>query len=112
NERELKAAGVEILACERVDGRIALPELLDDLGARGVMNLLVEGGAAVAVSFLAEDLVDALALFTSPKAIGTGIPAERRIASPILADGVHDRFELTGAWQFGEDRLQSFSRRR
>ncbi len=111
-ERELKAAGVEFLACERVNGRIALPELLDDLGARGVMNILVEGGAAVAASFLAEDLVDAVALFSSPKIFGADIAKDRRISSPVLADTLPDGFELTGTWQFGEDRLQGFSRRR
>ncbi len=72
NGPDLKAAGAELLACELVDGRVALPELLDDLGARGIMNVLVEGGAHVAASFLSEDLVDALALFTAGKAIGAG----------------------------------------
>ena len=36
------------------DGRVSLPALLDELGNRGTLSLLVEGGAEVHASFFAE----------------------------------------------------------
>lgn len=106
----LKQAGAEIFASELADGRIALPELLEDLASRGVMNLLVEGGAAVASSFLAEDLVDRIALFESPVAIGRGHAVSRHVASPIAPGSVPSGFRLTGEQRFGDDRLRMFER--
>ena len=50
--------GVRFLTCEFEDGFIALPELLEDLGALGIQSIMVEGGALLAASFLNEDLVD------------------------------------------------------
>lgn len=106
----LKQAGAEIFASELADGRIALPELLEDLASRGVMNLLVEGGAAVASSFLAEDLVDRIALFESPVAIGRGHAVSRHVASPVAPGSVPSGFRLTGEQRFGDDRLRMFER--
>lgn len=104
---ELVAKGCEILACEMVGGRVALPELLEDLAARGMMSLMVEGGAAVAASFLAENLVDAIALFAGPGVLGG---AGEAIASPLAPTDVPAGFALTGEWRFGEDRLREFTR--
>ena len=111
NQQALKASGVAIVACECLDGRIALPELLDDLGARGIMSLMVEGGAAVAQSFLAEGLVDAVTIFTAEKSIGTGIADTLRIASPVTMTQALCDFDLTGDWLFGQDRLHSYRKR-
>ncbi len=106
----LAKTGTQFIACEMQDGRIALPELLEDLGARGIQSVLVEGGAQIAKALLSENLVDALALFTSPKPIGAGESVKDHIASPVLANDLRQGFELTGAWQFGEDRLETFAR--
>jgi diaminohydroxyphosphoribosylaminopyrimidine deaminase/5-amino-6-(5-phosphoribosylamino)uracil reductase len=43
----LAAHGVDFIACETHDGRIALPELLEDLAARGLSSVFVEGGEQV-----------------------------------------------------------------
>ena len=99
-------AGCEILPCELVGGRIALPELLDDLGARGVMSLLIEGGAAVAKSFMDEGLVDRLALFEGASAIGDS----GAVASPLLPQLAPPGFVAAGRWQFGEDTLYAYER--
>lgn len=45
---------------------IALAALLDDLGARGVSRLMVEGGATVLGEFLASDLASELHLAVAP----------------------------------------------
>ena len=104
----LAGTGVEYIACELVDGRVALPELLDDLGARGIQSLLVEGGARLAASLLAEGLVDRLALFAGARPISLSLNAGQGIASPVRADSCPPGFRLTGEWKFGEDRLRTF----
>ncbi len=60
---ELERAGAGFLATETFDGRVALPELLEDLAAKGMSSVLVEGGAATAKYFLDEGLVDRIVLF-------------------------------------------------
>lgn len=51
--RELEAAGAAVrLTSADGYGRVALLEVLDELAARGVKRLLVEGGAQVLTSFL------------------------------------------------------------
>jgi diaminohydroxyphosphoribosylaminopyrimidine deaminase/5-amino-6-(5-phosphoribosylamino)uracil reductase len=102
---ELIAKGCEILACETVDGKVALPELLEDLGARGVQSVMVEGGASVATSFLAENLVDRIALFE-----GSGSLGGEGIASPLTPGETPAGFALTGEWRFGDDQLREFAR--
>jgi diaminohydroxyphosphoribosylaminopyrimidine deaminase/5-amino-6-(5-phosphoribosylamino)uracil reductase len=67
--------GVELLRCRRGPGGVDLRDLLGKLAARGVTHLLVEGGARVHARFLAEGLVDRLAIFVAPKlAGGDGVP--------------------------------------
>lgn len=52
------------------DGRVSLPALLDELGQRGMLSLLVEGGAEVHGSFFAEGLVDKVYAYVAPRLIG------------------------------------------
>jgi len=52
------------------DGRVSLPALLDELGARGMLSLLVEGGAEVHASFFADGLVDKVYAYIAPILIG------------------------------------------
>jgi diaminohydroxyphosphoribosylaminopyrimidine deaminase/5-amino-6-(5-phosphoribosylamino)uracil reductase len=52
------------------DGRVALTALLDELGKRGILSLLVEGGAEVHSSLLAEGLVDKVFAYVAPRLIG------------------------------------------
>jgi diaminohydroxyphosphoribosylaminopyrimidine deaminase/5-amino-6-(5-phosphoribosylamino)uracil reductase len=52
------------------DGRVSLPALLDELGKRGMLSLLVEGGAEVHASLFAEGLVDKVYAYVAPRLIG------------------------------------------
>jgi riboflavin biosynthesis pyrimidine reductase len=72
---KLEALGVRLLPLP-VDGsgRVSLPALLDCLVELGVHSLMVEGGASVITSFLAERLVDQVVLTIAPVFLG-GIPA-------------------------------------
>jgi diaminohydroxyphosphoribosylaminopyrimidine deaminase / 5-amino-6-(5-phosphoribosylamino)uracil reductase len=98
--------GCSFLACEIDGDLIALPELLEDLGACGFMSVLVEGGAKLAESFLAEDLVDELALFTGAGAIGESSGAE--VLSPVTQDSVPPGFERIETLMLGADRLARY----
>jgi 3,4-dihydroxy 2-butanone 4-phosphate synthase/GTP cyclohydrolase II len=51
-------------------GGVNLPALLAALGARGINSLMVEGGAQVITSFLAEKLVDQLIVTIAPRLVG------------------------------------------
>jgi diaminohydroxyphosphoribosylaminopyrimidine deaminase/5-amino-6-(5-phosphoribosylamino)uracil reductase len=68
-----------------------LEPLLDDLGRRGIVQLLVEGGARVAWSFHQSGLVDQYVLYLAPALLGgdDGVPL---FAGPGAAS-------LTGAWR-------------
>lgn len=55
-----------------------LTDLLDELGSRGVLQLLVEGGPTLARSFHDEDLVDRFVVYVAPALLGSG-------ARPLLA---------------------------
>lgn len=76
------------------DGRVSLPDLLDELGRRRLMSLLVEGGAEIHAGFFSLDLVDKVHAYIAPRLIG-GISAPgpigglgiEHIASAI---GLHD----------------------
>jgi diaminohydroxyphosphoribosylaminopyrimidine deaminase / 5-amino-6-(5-phosphoribosylamino)uracil reductase len=48
----------------------ALPDILDDLGRRGVVQLLVEGGATVAHAFHTAGLVDRYVVYLAPALAG------------------------------------------
>lgn len=52
------------------EGRLALPDVLDDLSRRGVRRLMVEGGSAILTEFLAADLADEIQLAYAPFLIG------------------------------------------
>ena len=52
------------------DGRVALAPLLEELGKRGILSLLVEGGSEVHASFLAQGLVDKVHAYVAPRLIG------------------------------------------
>lgn len=101
----LESAGVRFLGTETYDGCIALPELLEDLGAQGMSSVLVEGGANVAQTFLEDGLVDRLALFFGPDAIGQG-----GVAAPVRRDSVPAGFRLRRETRFGADAYMEWIR--
>jgi riboflavin-specific deaminase-like protein len=67
----LRAAGAQIVHLPTgEDGRLSLPALLETLRERGITSLMVEGGASVLTSFLAEGLADALVVTIAPCLMG------------------------------------------
>ena len=64
-------------------GRVSLPDLLDELGRRGILSLLVEGGAEVHASFFAGSLVDKVHAYVAPRLIGG-----RDAPGPLGGEGI------------------------
>jgi diaminohydroxyphosphoribosylaminopyrimidine deaminase/5-amino-6-(5-phosphoribosylamino)uracil reductase len=61
----------------------ALRDELQALAGEGVQSLLLEGGAALAQSFLREDLVDKLLLFVAPRIAGGGVAFAPELDAPL-----------------------------
>lgn len=101
----LQEAGVRFLAAEIDDGGVALPELLEDLAARGMSSVLVEGGAQTVASFLAEGLVDRIALFEAPGWIGPG-----GVAAPLMPATIPEGFRRIRQARFGDDVYREYVR--
>lgn len=99
----LETAGARIISSENDNGRIALPELLDDLGAEGLSSIIIEGGASVAKAVLDQNLADRLVLFTSNTVVGG-----HAIASPLDPDHIPNGFEKCGDWALGPERRRDY----
>jgi diaminohydroxyphosphoribosylaminopyrimidine deaminase/5-amino-6-(5-phosphoribosylamino)uracil reductase len=66
----LAGSGVETVECATEGGRVALPDLLRRLAARGIVTLLAEGGGEVHWSLLSAGVVDRVLLFVAPVIVG------------------------------------------
>lgn len=75
--------------------------LLDDLGARGIARLMVEGGGRIHTAFLAAGLADELHLAIGPTLVGD--PAAPRFLYPgAFPGGSTHRMRLLGVAQLGD----------
>ncbi len=83
--RELASAGAEVWVCEPDGGRVSLHHLLRRLADRGVLSVLVEGGAEVHASLLEAGLVDRVVAFVAPMLLG-GRDAPGAVAGSGVAD--------------------------
>jgi diaminohydroxyphosphoribosylaminopyrimidine deaminase/5-amino-6-(5-phosphoribosylamino)uracil reductase len=96
--------GVELVRCRRGAGGVDLHDLLGKLAARGITQLLVEGGAAVHARFLAEELVDEVAVFVAPKILGgDGLSLSRGRGPSRMAQAL--RLEDVRVERLGDDVL-------
>lgn len=85
---------------------------LDQLGQMdSTQYLYVEGGAAAAASFLAEDLIDEIHLYRAPILIGGGLHALAEFGLTDLASA-HGRWQLTERRQLGSDEFTAYLRTR
>jgi diaminohydroxyphosphoribosylaminopyrimidine deaminase/5-amino-6-(5-phosphoribosylamino)uracil reductase len=97
-ERRLVKRGAEVLRLPGRRGHVDLGALLDELGKREMLTLLVEGGGQVHGAFVAAGLADEATLFLAPKLIGAG-------GVPFL--GIEGPSKMADAW-----RLATVSTRR
>jgi diaminohydroxyphosphoribosylaminopyrimidine deaminase / 5-amino-6-(5-phosphoribosylamino)uracil reductase len=106
-EEVLRAKGCEVFKVDADDGKLDLEQVLKVLSERGITRLMVEGGPAVATSFVAADLVDEVALFHAPLTIGPdGVDAMDGMPNSALTNGMRQ----TGSEEIGPDRLDRYER--
>jgi diaminohydroxyphosphoribosylaminopyrimidine deaminase/5-amino-6-(5-phosphoribosylamino)uracil reductase len=72
NERgdALRARGAEIVLLPNAQGKVDLPDLLRELGRRGINEVLAEAGTRLNGSLLRENCVDELLIYQAPILIG------------------------------------------
>jgi riboflavin-specific deaminase-like protein len=86
--RLFRERGVAVHVVEPGPRGVALPSALATLREIGVRSLLVEGGARVITSFLADKLVDRLVVGIAPTIIGAGVEAVGDLGVARVAEGV------------------------
>ncbi len=93
--------GAKVHPCLELSG--PLPEVLDELGRRGVLQVMVEGGASVAGAFHRAGLVQQYVIYLAPALFG-GTGARGLFAGPAVAsiDNVW-RGRIRSIAQLGED---------
>ena len=68
--RILEAQGVEVLIMPTSQRQVRLPALLERLGQRGILHLLVEGGSELNGAFLNAKLANEVRLYLAPMLLG------------------------------------------
>jgi 3,4-dihydroxy 2-butanone 4-phosphate synthase/GTP cyclohydrolase II len=84
----LEARGAQVLEVAAHEDKVNLHVLLEELAARGVRSVMVEGGAQVIGEFLAQRLVDAVIVTIAPRYVGglqAVAPAAAAPAAPASA---------------------------
>ena len=87
-----EAAGIEVQRIPGDHGRLDLAAVLNLLGERGILSLLLETGSHLNAAFLAANLVDKAVLFSSKANLGegsipfaTGGPTPTQLAQSMIA---------------------------
>lgn len=102
---DLEQCGVEQIAARDV------ADALSKIKERGILSLMVEGGAGLAASFLAGDHVDRLVIFRAPIILGEGaLGAFSAIASQEIAHA--PRFTLLETRPLGDDVMTVYAMER
>ena len=70
--RELEARGIEVWPLPATAGGVSPRALLRRLARAGCHEVLLEGGAALAASWLRAGVIDRIALFVAPRVLGAG----------------------------------------
>ena len=99
--RQFEAEGVEVIGVIGADGRLDLGVVLDVLGQRKVLSVLLECGSRLNGAFLAGGLVDQVVLFSSRTELGAGsVPFAVGCPGPSELEA---RLRRVMRAQFGED---------
>jgi diaminohydroxyphosphoribosylaminopyrimidine deaminase/5-amino-6-(5-phosphoribosylamino)uracil reductase len=105
----LREAGVTLIEVGAGSGGLDLGATLAALAGRGVSRVFAEGGAAVAASLVAGDLVDEVVLFHAPVVVGAdGVRALAGMALSAIERSPRYRLVET-AWA-GDDQLRRYVR--
>lgn len=87
---EIAAASAEVCVLPAdANGRVDMPSLLRELGGRGVLSLLVEGGGVLHGSLFEAKLVDKVHAIIAPKIVGgSAYPAVAGAGVARMADAI------------------------
>ena len=97
----LTAAGVDVVAVPGTPAGVDLGAVLADLHARGIRSVLLEGGAHLAGSFVAADLVDEVIAHIAPALLGSGRPVLQDAGITTIAEAL--RLDTTDVTRLGVD---------
>ncbi len=107
-KQSLEKKGVRVLSMKSdQSGLVDLHETLSQLAADGISSVVVEGGARVITSFIAEKLVDQFVIFITPMIVG-GLHAVERLLLPDRAERIDikkyfPRAHIRGHEEIGQD---------
>jgi diaminohydroxyphosphoribosylaminopyrimidine deaminase/5-amino-6-(5-phosphoribosylamino)uracil reductase len=106
-----KEAGAEVVVVPQdEEGGVDLRAVVENLGARGWIEIYCEGGAALATSLLREDLVDVLELNYGPVLVGAQGVGLGDLSVSTMGEASRWRMvELTG---MGDDAVMVLERGR
>ncbi|NWG30284.1 MAG: bifunctional diaminohydroxyphosphoribosylaminopyrimidine deaminase/5-amino-6-(5-phosphoribosylamino)uracil reductase RibD [Rhodocyclaceae bacterium] len=68
----LRALGAEILVLPNPRGKVDLPALMEELGRRGINEVMTEAGLKLNGSLMREGLIDELLIYQAPLLLGDG----------------------------------------
>ena len=102
DEARLARHGIGIMRADTIG------EALTALRAQGVQHLLVEGGAALASSFLSAGLVDRLIIFQAPVILGSGALPAFATLPPVSADDA-PRLRVVSRRELGPDLMTIYA---
>jgi diaminohydroxyphosphoribosylaminopyrimidine deaminase/5-amino-6-(5-phosphoribosylamino)uracil reductase len=105
-----KEAGAEVLVLSDAPSGVDLGELMRRLGDAGMLEVMCEGGAALATSLLREGLVDRLELHLGPVLLGEGGPCLGDLGVAGMGDAL--RFRLERVERAGDDVVVVLERER
>ena len=99
--KQLGAAGLEICRVRPRRGRPDLAAVLDELGRREILSVLLEAGPLLNQAALQADLVEKVRLFYAPMLVGLGgslpgLPSRKRAGSLPIRELSHLRTETFG----------------
>ena len=101
--RKLERVGATV-ECFDTRGRRGWQRVLKALAARGIMEVLVEGGGAVVASAIRAGVVDRLSIFYNPRLLGSdGVPMAGPLGVRRASQG--PRFRTLSLRHVGEDIL-------
>ena len=66
----MRAAGAEVLVCKSKGGLVDLNDLMQKLGQRGILSVMIEGGGELIAGALDAGIVDKLLFVVAPKVVG------------------------------------------
>ena len=98
----IRELGSEVLVVRQdASGRVDMPELLRQLGERGVSSMLVEGGHGVITTILQQRLANRMVVCIAPVVMGAGIDAVGELDIRRLSEAL--AFESSAFTPLGED---------